>query len=159
MRRNQTSTDGGRTATGSRVDPGELSVFLAKCGPGQGRIVEVLRRMVRRNAPGASEGIRFNCLCFFAPGKHFGAIGGNICMIEAKEAGVRLSFIHGAALDDPSMVLRGAGKHKRYVEIRTAGEASAGEVAALVRCAAARATRAKKRAAGRPARPRGSWSR
>jgi hypothetical protein len=101
--------------------------------------------MVFRVAPGASEAVRFNCICYFEAGKHFGAIGGNICMIEAKGDGVRLSFIHGAVLKDPMGLLRGAGKHKRYVEVTSAAVARSEAIALLVRGAARRAAGATKR--------------
>ena len=100
---------------------------------------------MRRWAPGAVEAVRFHALCYFTPGQPFGAIGGNLCMIEAGRHGVRLSFLHGASLPDPGKLLQGAGKAKRFLPIRGQDDVRRSELVALV-CAAAR------RSAGRLAR-------
>lgn len=81
------------------------------------RLVRVLRRMILSSAPGAAEDVRFNCLCYYDPGAPFGAIGGNICMIEARNGKVALSFLLGADLRDPHRLLSGTGKSKRRVLI------------------------------------------
>jgi hypothetical protein len=82
-------------------------------------IVLDLRALVRRTVPELCESIRFNALCYFKPDRPFGAIGGNACLINSRDDHVRLEFIHGAALPDPEGLLRGDGKAKRFIEIRT----------------------------------------
>jgi hypothetical protein len=136
-------------------------VFLASCPPGTVGIVRALRSAVRRHAPDAAEAIKFHSICFYYPGAHFGSIGGNVCMIEDRREGVRLSFIIGKRLEDPSGLLCGAGKSKRFVDIATIAQAKAPTIAALIQAAARRARRAASTA--RPARtapwsppPRGS---
>jgi hypothetical protein len=62
-------------------------------------------------------------------------------MIEARRTGVRLSFIHGSKLDDPTGVLCGRAKAKRYVDVGSMAAARDPAIAALIRCAA-RGTRA-----------------
>jgi hypothetical protein len=97
----------------------------------------VLRRMIRRCAPAAIEAIRFHALCYVRPGEAYGAIGGNVCMIEARPGGVRLSFLHGASLPDPHRMLEGDAKAKRYVEIRSTADLERGALRALIRAAVA----------------------
>jgi hypothetical protein len=81
------------------------------------RLVSALRRMILGAAPGAAEDVRFNCLCYYDPRAPFGAIGGNICMIEVRDGKVALSFLHGVELPDPHRLLKGTGKSKRRVLI------------------------------------------
>lgn len=97
-----------------------------------------LRRAVLKAVPTASEAIRFGCLCYYHRGAAFGAIGGNICMIEVRRSVVVLSFLHGASLADPHRLLRGSGKAKRYTPIMRPGDVSDHRIIALVREAAER---------------------
>jgi hypothetical protein len=135
MGRNQTAS----RAKGTRLEPGELSVFLESCPPGTAGIVRALRAMIRRCAPGTAEAIRFHSICYFLAEARFGSIGGNICMIEDRPNTVRLSFLHGAALTDPAGLLRGEGKAKRFVDIASMAEARRPALGALVKRAAERA--------------------
>jgi hypothetical protein len=114
-------------------------------------IVTALREMVLTQAPGASEALRFGALSYFLAGRPFASIGGNICMIEIKPDGsVRLSFIHGAELDDPDRLLLGSGKAKRYLLIGSPRDARRPAVRALVRAAARRAQQEPPARSGRP---------
>jgi hypothetical protein len=118
------------------LNAAELAAFLDTVAREHRGIVLKLRRVVRHCAPGAAEATRFHSLCYFRPSRPFGAIGGNICMIEADGRGVRLSFIHGASLPDPCTLLRGKAKAKRFVPIRSAGDSRREEVRDLIRAAA-----------------------
>jgi hypothetical protein len=118
------------------LDATEVAAFLDTV-PEEYRLhVLALRRLIRRCAPGAAEAIRFHSLCYFQPSQPFGAIGGNICMIEASRRGVRLSFIQGALLPDPGAILQGAAKAKRFVPIRSAADVRRSELRDLIRAAA-----------------------
>jgi len=78
-----------------------------------------LRGLVLRIAPELDEQIAFHSLCYTVPGRPYGVIGGNACAIARKGDAVHLGFIHGASLPDPRGLLRGKGKAKRHVELRT----------------------------------------
>jgi hypothetical protein len=101
------------------------------------RVARALRGAVLRAAPTAAEAIKFRALCYFHADAWFGAIGGNICMIEVKRGSVLLSFVHGAGLPDPGGLLRGGGKAKRFVPVPDAELARSPAIRALVRAAAA----------------------
>ena len=98
-------------------------------------------------APRAVEAIRFRTLCYFDPTVTWGAIGGNICLIEVKAAKspdiqpakVFLTFIHGAELKDPHRLLTGAAKHKRIVPIPTVAFACHPHIRALIAASAVHA--------------------
>lgn len=131
--------DRGRRA--ERLSGATLREHLQFESPGVARLVRALRRVVLREAPGAAEGVRFGVLCYYHADAWFGAIGGNICMIEVRDAGspersrreVRLSFIHGAALPDPAGLLRGRGRSKRHVPVPDEGAAALSALATLIR--------------------------
>jgi hypothetical protein len=98
--------------------------------------VRALRAAVLKAAPESAEAIKFHVLCYYHADAYFGAIGGNICMIEVKRGQVFLSFIRGSLLSDPERLLRGSQKIKRLLPIPDAAFARSRAVAALVRAAA-----------------------
>ena len=98
-----------------------------------------LRRIVLTTVPHAAEAVKFGCLCYYRAGAPFGAIGGNICMIEVRHGKVMLSFIHGASLPESrsaKVLLQGRGKAKRFIPIATIDSAADTRVAELLRAAA-----------------------
>jgi hypothetical protein len=117
-----------------RLSAARISEHLALEAADVKRLVRALRRVVLDAAPGVAEGIRFNCLCYYDPGVAFGAIGGNICMIEVRDGAVALSFLHGAELRD------GSGKSKRRMLIESSNVQDP-RVAALIRGSVASARR------------------
>lgn len=106
----------------SKLSESEIARFLDSCPDEFCDLVLELRQFVLKNAPGVIEAIKFNCLCYFKPDQPFGSIGGNVCMISAADDGVRLSFIHGAALPDPGGFLKGTAKSKRYLAIHASAD-------------------------------------
>lgn len=99
-------------------------------------IVSRLRRQILAAVPSAAESVKFHCLCYYHLGARYGAIGGNICLIEVHDGEVRLSFIHGASLPDPHGLLRGRGKAKRFVPISNFDTGRDPRITSLVRAAA-----------------------
>ena len=138
-----------RAKTPSRTSPAigprdrltidETVEHLSRIQAAQRKTVLALRNVVFKTAPGVCEAIRFHSLCYFKPGQTFGAIGGNVCMIEADRRGVRLSFIQGTAIPDPHGLLTGTAKAKRFIPIRSAADARRLEIRALIRAADRRA--------------------
>jgi hypothetical protein len=77
-----------------------------------------LRDLVVGEAPQASERILWRGLCYHDPGRG-GPVKGSLCQIEFHPGHVRLSFIHGAFLEDPAGLLEGDRKVKRFVKLFT----------------------------------------
>lgn len=126
-----------RTTTPTGLSRADLSLHPAGEPAKSHRTVRALRRTVLSAAPMASEAIRFRVLCYYHADAYFGAIGGNICMIEVKKGRVLLSFIHGSLLEDPGSRLTGTGKFKRFARVDSPGDAEDPAIRALVTRAAA----------------------
>jgi hypothetical protein len=77
-----------------------------------------LRNLVVSIAPSATERILWKGLSYHDEGKG-GPVKGGICQIEMHKDHVRLSFIHGAFLEDPESLLEGDRRYKRFVKIKT----------------------------------------
>jgi hypothetical protein len=124
----------------ARLKPRQIESHLADESADVRRLALRLRRMILTSVPRAAEAIRFNALCYYHDGAAFGAIGGNICMIEVRrmkhESRMLLSFIQGASVQDPHGLLRGKGKAKRFVPIPSLAAADDPRIGALVRAAA-----------------------
>jgi hypothetical protein len=124
----------------ARLKRRQIDAHLAGESADVRRLALRLRRMILSRVPRAAEAIRFNSLCYYHDGVPFGAIGGNICMIEVRptrqQPRVLLSFIQGASVKDPHGLLRGKGKAKRFVPIPSLVAADDPRIDALVRAAA-----------------------
>lgn len=126
-----------QTPPPARLTRADLSLHLAGEPAPARRTVLALRRAVRRAAPTAAEAVKFHVLCYYHGDAYFGAIGGNICMIEIKSGRVFLSFIHGSLLKDPGSRLIGRGKFKRFIRVDSPEAAADAALRALVKQAAA----------------------
>ena len=120
-----------------RLTGGEIAAYLAKCPSELCDLVLEARDLVDEVAGACIEALKFGCLCYFKPRHPYGAIGGNVCMIHARDDHIRIAFIHGASLADPVGLLHGTAKAKRFIEIRSAKELRRPAVAALIRAALA----------------------
>jgi hypothetical protein len=90
----------------------DLKALFDVLSPGNKELVLALRNVVHRTVPQAKEYV-------------------------VKHGQVRLDFIHGVRLTDPSGLLQGNRLSKRFVPIETVGDAERAEVANLIREAAA----------------------
>lgn len=99
------------------------------------QLVSALREVVRRTLPNAEESLLWGGLSYHRP-EVGGRVRGAVCQIGVK-GGVRLDFIHGIRLSDPSGLLQGNRLSKRFVPIETVADAERPEVIALIREAAA----------------------
>jgi hypothetical protein len=120
-----------------RLTGEQIAALLAGCPDPLCDLVLELRDLVCRVAAGSAEGVKFGCLCYFKPDRPYGAIGGNVCMIGWREDCVHLAFIHGAALPDPTGLLKGTGKAKRFVELRSRADIRQPAVTQLIHAALA----------------------
>jgi hypothetical protein len=125
-----------RTRPG-RLNGEEISRYLAECPHEFCDLVLALRDVVLRTAPAVHEEIKFNALCYFKPNCRYGAIGGNVCLIDYRKGHVELGFIHGSSLPDPKGLLQGSGKAKRHIEIRSLSCTRLASIRALIHAAVA----------------------
>jgi hypothetical protein len=85
-------------------------------------IVLELRNLVASVAPEATERILWKGLSYH-DGRRGGPVKGGICQIEIHADRVRLSFIHGAFLQDPEGLLEGDRLAKRFIEVMSYDQA------------------------------------
>jgi hypothetical protein len=113
----------------------EVRAFLRNLPPNLRRLVSAVRAVVQRAAPDASESVLWGGLSFHRP--HVGGrVKGAVCLIGVKRGKVRLDFIHGIRLSDPSGLLQGRLRSKRYFPLETIADTQRPEIAALIREAA-----------------------
>jgi hypothetical protein len=94
-----------------------------------------LRDLVLDVAPHLDETIAFRSLCYAKPGRPYGVIGGNVCLIGTRGRSLHLAFLHGASLPDPDGLLQGKAKAKRHVELTAASDIERGALERLIRAA------------------------
>lgn len=113
----------------------DIASFLGGVPRPQRPVVDALRKLVRQAAPHTVETVLWRSLFYHRP-ELGGRIAGAVCLITPGEDGVRIGFIHGAALADPDWQLRGDAKAKRFVPIRKLGEVRRAALRKLIRAAA-----------------------
>jgi hypothetical protein len=112
-----------------------LQALLDDLSPEVKQLVLALRGVVARVVPQAEESVLWGGLSYHRP-EVGGQVKGAICQIVFKRGQVRLDFIHGIRLADPSGLLKGDRISKRFVPIETVADAEQPEVADLIREAA-----------------------
>ncbi|MDY7107462.1 MAG: DUF1801 domain-containing protein [Planctomycetota bacterium] len=125
------------TSSPRRLDEADLWMLLDEWPDELADLVLKLRALVLETAPQLSESIAFNALCYYKPDQPFGKIGGNVCLIGIRGDAVHLGFIHGASLPDPEELLRGTGKAKRHIPVRSEREIRPDAFAQLILAAIA----------------------
>lgn len=115
------------------ADPKSL---LDGLSPETKQLVLALRNVVRRTVPQAEESCLWGGLSYHRP-QLGGRVKGAVCQIVVKGSQVRLDFIHGIRLADPSDLLQGDQVSKRFVLIESVADTKRPEVVALIREAAA----------------------
>jgi hypothetical protein len=110
--------------------------FLEALAPGTRQLVLALRDVVRRTVPQAEESVVWGSLSYHRP-EVGGRVKGAVCQIVVKAGRVRLDFVHGIRLADPSGLLQGKRVSKRFVPVKTLADAERPEFVALIREAAA----------------------
>ena len=93
-----------------------IEKYLERFQPELRDIVWELRNIIAAIAPTASEVTRRNGLVYFHQ-QRGGPVSAGICQIIIHPDAIRLAFIHGAFLPDPSHLLEGDRHYKRYVRI------------------------------------------
>jgi hypothetical protein len=119
----------------ARSSASGVKLLLAGLSRRQRRITNALRRLVRQAAPETDETVLWGSLSYHRPNIG-GRIKGAVCLITPRSDGVHLGFIHGAALSDPSRLLRGSSKAKRFVPIQRVQDIDREALSDLLRAAA-----------------------
>ena len=114
----------------------DVRAFFKSLSPKVSSVVSALRAVVRRAAPEAEESVLWGGLSYHRPDVG-GRVKGAVCLIVVKKGKVRLDFIHGIRLADPSGILHGRLLSKRYVPMETIADTQRPEIVALIREAAA----------------------
>jgi hypothetical protein len=113
-----------------------LRTFIAKFDPAHQRLIGDVRAVLRRRFPSAHE-LVYDNYNFFVIGYSATLRPSDAALsIAASAKGVSVCLIHGAALADPSGLLRGAGKQTRFLRVESAPDLDRPEVAALLDTAA-----------------------
>jgi hypothetical protein len=121
--------------TKHRLSPADLTALLTDLPAEAADLVLALRDVVLRAAPQVEESLLWGGLSYHRP-EVGGRVKGAVCQIGVKRGQVRLDFIHGIRLADPSGLLQGDRLSKRFIPIDTAADAERPAVAALIREAA-----------------------
>jgi len=121
--------------TGHFMSTHEIERFLQHQPPDLCEIVLELRNLVAAITPGATERILWQGLSYHDADRG-GPVKAGICQIETHRDHVRLSFIHGAFLDDPAGLLVGERQYKKYVKIASYDHAPWDALADLIRSSA-----------------------
>ncbi len=113
----------------------ELKGFFDALPPETRQLVSALRAVILRTAPHAEESLLWGGLSYHRP-QVGGRVKGAVCQIVVRGGQVRLDFIHGIRLADPSGLLQGDLVSKRFVPITTVSDAERPEIRALIKEAA-----------------------
>jgi hypothetical protein len=109
----------------------EIEEYFKSASPENLEIILELRNLIFSIAPDAAEMIQWKGISYFDASRG-GTVSGGICQVHIVEDVVRLGFIHGIFLADPSHLLRGDRKVKRYLEIPSYDLAPWEEIKALI---------------------------
>ena len=115
---------------------GEIERFLERKPEALKDIVFELRNLIAEIAPYATEKIQWKGLSYYDANRG-GTVKGGICQIEVHAEHVRLSFIHGAFIEDPQGLLQGERIAKRYVRLESYESAPWEALGELIRASAA----------------------
>lgn len=120
---------------GEFLSNSEVERFLAFAPAHLVDIALELRSVIAAVCPYASERILWGGLSYHDARKG-GPVKGAICQIEIRADHVRLSFIHGARLEDPDSLLRGDRLSKRYAVLDSFDQAKWDALRQLIEAAA-----------------------
>jgi len=121
-----------QSAAARRSAETELRTLIARFAPEHLRLIEAMRRGLRKRLPTAHEVVYEYRDCFvisYSPNEHGyeGVLG-----IRASADGIKLYFNHGKDLPDPEKLLQGSGKQTRSIHLEGASTLARPEVARLI---------------------------
>jgi hypothetical protein len=117
----------------------QLGEFIGKFEPTQQRLINAVRKELRRRFPSAHELVYDNYNFFVIGYSPTERPSDSIVSMAAAANGIGLCFIRGASLPDPKKVLLGSGKQTRFIRLESAGVLKRPEVEVLLASAASKA--------------------
>jgi hypothetical protein len=84
--------------------------YVAGLDPQQAKVVNLLRAIVRKSAPGASESIKWSQPVF--------ELNGPVCWIKANKAHVSFGFWRGRALKSARGLIESSGSKMGHIKLR-----------------------------------------
>jgi hypothetical protein len=117
----------------------QLEKFIGKFEPTLQRLINSVRKELRRRFPSAHELVYDNYNFFVIGYSPTERPSDSIVSMAAAANGVGLCFIRGASLPDPKKILLGSGKQTRFIRLESAGVLKRPEVGALLTAAASKA--------------------
>jgi hypothetical protein len=129
---------GAQSAAERRAAEADVRGLIDKFAAAHGRLIETVRRALRKRLPTAHEVVyeyRDFFVISFSPSGH-GYEG--VLAIHAGADGVKLYFNRGKELTDPAKLLKGAAKLVRFIDLERAATLARPEVAKLIDEAIAR---------------------
>ena len=96
-------------------------------------VVDKARRLLLKLLPIAEETVDSSAPVFsygYGPGYR-----GMICTLILSKSGVKLGFVRGAELADPSGLLEGGGKKHKYIQLNTASDLNRPGIKHLIKAA------------------------
>jgi hypothetical protein len=127
-----------QSAGARRAAEAELRALIAAFAPAHLRLINAVRRWVRKRLPTAHEVVYEYRDCFvvsYSPNER-GYEG--VLAIRASADGVRLYVNQSKGLPDPEKLLLGSGKQARWIDIEGAATLASPEVVGLIDKAVAR---------------------
>jgi Domain of unknown function (DU1801) len=139
-----------RECTGATMtDPKkQLESFIRKFAPSDQRLIQAVRRALRKRFPAANELVYDNYNFFVIGYSPTERPSDAIVSMAARANGVGLCFIRGATLPDPDKLLLGSGNQTRFIRLESAAVLRRPQVETLIAAAIAQA-RVRLPAAGR----------
>lgn len=130
--------DSAQSAAARRAAEGELRALIAKFTPTRLRLINAMRRSLRKRLPAAHEVVyeyRDFFVISYSPSErgYEGVLG-----LRASADGVKLYFNQGKELPDPAKLLQGSGKQTRSIDMEGASTLGRPEVTRLIDEAIAR---------------------
>lgn len=120
-----------------RTAEAHLAALIAKFAPAHTRLINALRRALRKRLSTAQEVVYeysdFLVISFSPDGRGYEGVFG----IRASADEVKLYFNRGKELPDPAKRLRGSGKQTRWIAIESASTLAIPEIADLIEAAIA----------------------
>ncbi len=127
-----TPTQTPQSASERRAAEAALRVLISDVAPAHARLINSLRRMLRKRLPSAHELVyeyRGWFVISFSPSEH-GYQG--VLAIRASPDGVKFYFNRGKDFPDPEKLLKGAGGLVRFIDIKSASDLARPAVARLI---------------------------
>jgi hypothetical protein len=121
-----------QSAVERRSAEAQLRTLIDKFAPVHLRLIDAMRRSLRKRLPTAHEVVYEYRDCFvisFSPNDH-GYEG--VLAIRASADGVKLYFNRGKELPDPAKLLQGSGSQTRSIDVEGASTLARPEVACLI---------------------------